>query len=338
MTAKEAAKSTTKKTARSAKRSTSKQSTSKSVKKSVEPRGLTVNRFAGIALGGGKTDRTAVAVIEYYPDSRRVFLRAIRDKVKGHDGDSGDQALIDLLTIEEPGLESIAFDAPLQLPKCIRCELVCPGFESCRLPEIRWLWNEHEARASSKRPNKVFTPYTERCAEVYIANHLSRTLEEPFHPPHALGANAAPLAARAHYLARRLTGLKQLDLQSMKRATSKRKGGRSVPRLVEVYPKLSLWQIGRDLKMPKSYLRFHRHAIDSDEARHYVIKTLMEREIAFVYQQDLRTLIDSPQSFDAFISALTAYLEFRGQTVARPQGFPSDEIWITYPKNDIHWT
>lgn len=314
---------------------TTKRTTAKKVS---EGRGLTVHRFAGIALGGGKTDRTAVAVIEYYPESRRVFLRAIRDKVRGHDGDSGDQALIDLLTIEEPGLEAIAFDAPLQLPKCIRCDLVCPGFESCRLPEMRWLWSEHEARAANKRPNKVFTPYTERCAEVYIANHLSRSLEEAFHPPHALGANAAPLAARAHYLARRLTGLKQFDVQSMKRATVKRAGGRSVPQLIEVFPKLSLWQIGRDLKVPKSHLRFHRHAVDSDEARHYVIKTLMEREIAFVYQQDLKTLIESPQAFDAFIAAITAYLEHRGQTVARPQGFPVDEIWITFPKNDIQWT
>lgn len=319
-------------------KSTAKRSTSK---KTSEGRGLTVHRFAGIALGGGKTDRTAVAVIEYYPESRRVFLRAIRDKVRGQDGDSGDQALIDLLTIEEPGLEAIAFDAPLQLPKCVRCELQCPGFESCRLPEMRWLWSEHEARAASKRPNKVFTPYTERCAEVYIANHLSRSLEEAFHPPHALGANAAPLAARAHYLARRLTGLKKVDVASMnstKRSAPSRAGGRSVPRLIEVFPKLSLWQIGRDLKVPKSYLRFHRHAVDSDEARHYVIKTLMEKEIAFVYQQDLKTLIESPQAFDAFISAITAYLEHRGQTVARPQGFPSEEIWITFPKNDIQWT
>ncbi len=142
-------------------KSTTKRTTAKKVS---EGRGLTVHRFAGIALGGGKTDRTAVAVIEYYPESRRVFLRAIRDKVRGHDGDSGDQALIDLLTIEEPGLEAIAFDAPLQLPKCIRCDLVCPGFESCRLPEMRWLWSEHEARAANKRPNKVFTSYTERCA------------------------------------------------------------------------------------------------------------------------------------------------------------------------------
>ena len=109
------------------------------------------------------------------------------------------------------------------------------------------------------------------------------------------------------------------------------------PRFLEVFPKLSVWQIGRDLRMPKSYLRFHRHAVDSDEARLYFIKTLIEREIAFVYQQDLKALVDNPQAFDAFISAMTAYLEYRGQTAPRPAGFPSEEIWITYPQDKIDW-
>jgi hypothetical protein len=320
-------------------------------------RGLTVHRFAGVALGGGKTDRTSVAVLEYYPEKSRVFLRVLRDRVKGESGVSSDQALVDLLTLEEPVLESIALDAPLQLPKCIRCTLVCPGFEVCRLPEIRWLWNEHESRESRKRPNKTFTPYTERCAEVFIANHLSLVLEEPFHPPHALGSNAAPLAARAHYLLRRITGKEEprlgttLKVAALKarptkvskttlrttKSTSRTKQVPQHPRFLEVFPKLSVWQIGRDLRMPKSHLRFHRHAVDSDEARHYFIKTLIEREIAFVYQQDLRTLVESPQAFDAFVCAMTAYLEYRGQTAPRPSGFPPEEIWITYPQERIDW-
>lgn len=289
-----------------------------------ESKGLTVHRFAGVALGGGKTERTAVAVLEYYPESKRIFLRALRDKIKSEGLVSSDEALVNFLMVEEVGLEMIAFDAPLQLPKCVRCDLICPGFEVCRLPEIRWLWSEHEAREKKKRPNKVFTPYTERCAEVSIANHL----EEPFHPPHALGANAAPLAARAHFLARRIT---------QKRVWNPAKTESTEPELIEVYPKLSVWRIGRDLKVPKSHLRFHRHAVDSDESRHYFIKQLIEREIAFIYQQDLKTLIESPQAFDAFVSALTAFLKYRGQTASRPAGFPKDEIWIEFPEEQIDW-
>lgn len=277
--------------------------------------GMRVHRFAGVALGGGKTDKTAVAIVEYYPEQKRVFLRALREKIRSEGEVSGDQMLFHFLTEEEPGLEIVALDAPLQLPKCIRCTLKCPGFEACKQPEIRWLWNEHEARDAKKRPNKVFTPYTERCSEVYIANHL----EEAFHPPHALGANAAPLAARAHFMARRL--------EQVKRA----------PELIEVFTKLSIWRMGRGLKVPKSHLKFHRHAVDSDEARHFFLKQLMERELAFLYQQDMKAMVENPQAFDAFIASLTAFLRFRGQTEKRPPHFPKGEMWIEFPVADIHW-
>ncbi len=281
----------------------------------LETHGTVINdlqyvRFAGVALGGGKTDKTAVAVLEFYPDQRRVFLRSLKDKVTGKNDLTGDEALYTLLTYDEKDLSCIAIDAPLQLPKCIRCEVKCPGLDRCREPEVKWMQEMHKKRAKNKRPNKMFTPYTERATEIYIANEL----EEPFHPSHALGSNAAPLLARAHFLRRRL----------------------EIP-VIEVYPKLTLWRIGNALDIPKSYLRFHKHAVDSDEARHYILKRLIEKEIAFIYQQDLRTMVENNICFEAFISALTAFLKFRGQTEKRPPGFPKDEGWIEFPREKIQW-
>jgi hypothetical protein len=271
---------------------------------------LKMVRFAGISLGGGKTDKTAVAVIEYFPNQKRIFLRTLKDKLSGKDGATADEALYALLNDEETDLSSVAFDVPLQLPKCFRCELRCPGVENCIQPEVKWMRNVHKGRAKEKRPNKMFTPYTERAAEIFIANKL----EEPFHPPHAMGSNAAPLTARARFLQRRL----------------------AVP-MMEVYPKLSLWRIGMALDIPKSYLRFHRHAVDSDEARHYILRSLIEKEIAFVYQQDLRMMVENSIAFDAFICALTAFLKFRDQTEKRPSDFPKEEIWIDFPRQKIQW-
>jgi Protein of unknown function (DUF429) len=280
---------------------------------------LQLERFAGVVLGGGKTDKTAVAVIEFYPDQKRVFLRSLRDRItiKGSGKNTGrgeitaDDALCEILNDDEKDLSLIAIDSPLQLPKCIRCTLPkCPGVETCREPEIKWLRETHLKREKSKRPNKMFTPYTERAVEVYISNEL----EEPFHPSHALGANAAPLTARANFLQRRL----------------------KTP-LIEFYPKLTLWRIGTAMNMPKSHLRFHRHAVDSDESRLYILKTLIEKEIAFVYQQDLRLMVENNTAFEAFIGALTAFLKSRGQTEKRPSGFPKDESWIEFPKQKIQW-
>ncbi len=267
-------------------------------------------RFAGVALGGGKTDKTAVAILEYYPAQRRVFLRSLREKISTAGEISADEALISILGAEEKDLSLIAFDAPLQLPKCMRCDLKCPGIERCREPEIKWMREVHKSRDPHKRPNKMFTPYTERAVEIHIAN----ALEEPFHPSHALGANSAPLAARAHFLSRRLE-----------------------VSLCEVYPKLSLWRMGCALEIPKSYLRFHRHAVDSDEARHFILRTLIERDIAFIYQQDLRLMVENTVCFDAFVCALTGFLSYRGQTEKKPIGFPRDEGWIEFPRQKINW-
>ena len=271
---------------------------------------LKVHRFAGVSLAGGKSDKTAVAILEYYPSEQKLFLRDLHDSIKATKEKSSDHYLYETLEKVEKDLDLIAIDAPLKLPKCMRCRLKCPGYETCKEPEIKWMWKVHRKRSKKKRPNKIFTPYTERCAEAYIANEL----EEQFFPPAAMGANGAPLAARAMFLNRRL-----------KTPT------------IEFYPKLSLWRIGCDLRIQKSYLRFHRHAIDSDECREFIVRQLVENEVVFVYQQDLRNMIERPHAFDAFMGALTAYLKFVGRTEKRPKDFPRSEAWVEFPKEEVVW-
>ncbi len=270
---------------------------------------LEVLRFAGVSLGGGKTDKTAVAQIEYFASQKRLFLRSLYTNVTALEEKSSDLVLYDLLT--EYKFKYIAVDAPLQLPLCMTCTLKCPGFEKCKQPHIKWMWEFHKKREKIKRPNKFFTPYTERCSEMYI----SSALEENFFPSHALGANAAPLTARAFFLKRRLKKLAFL----------------------ETFPKLSLWRLGNSLDIPKTYLRFHRHSVDGDEARYYILSRIVELNIAFIYQQDLRAMVENPQAFDAFIGALTAYLKFRGECEKAPKDFPKSEAWVEIPKQKITW-
>lgn len=255
-------------------------------------------------------DRTAVAVIEYYPQQKRVFLRSVRERVKSEGELSADLQLHTILTEAEPGLESVGINAPLQLPKCMRCELRCPGFERCKVSEIKWMWDFHRRRGKRKRPNKLFTPYTERCSEMYVSSEL----EEAFHPSHALGSNAAPLTARAVFISRRL----------------------ALP-VMEVYPKLSIWRMGRALRVPKSHLRFHKHSVDGDDARLAILKALVDHDIAFIYQQDMRAMVENNDAFEAFICALTAFLKFRGQTERPPAGYPKHEAWIEFPKESLVW-
>ncbi len=275
-----------------------------------QSRRLTVKRFIGLSLGGGKTDKTCLSVVEYYPLQKKIFLSRLFDKIKTEDDISADWQIHKLITKCPPPLVNVSFDVPLQMPKCVMCELKCPGYEVCREPEITWMWKHYRQVKKDKPKHKLFTPYTERCVEQYLQNQL----EEPFHLPHSLGANLAPLTARARFIHRRL----------------------KVPAL-EVYPKLSLWRIGNILHIGKSNLRFHRHWEAGRGGREVILQRMMDKNVAFIYDQDVRTLIESPQAFDSFICALTGLLSYLGHCEPRPRGFPRRESWIEIPKKVFPW-
>ncbi|MGE4131221.1 MAG: DUF429 domain-containing protein [Bdellovibrionales bacterium] len=271
---------------------------------------LKFHRFIGIALGGGKTDKTCLSVIEYYPAQHKIFLSRLFDRIKTEGDISADWQIHKLITKCPPPVESVAFDVPLKMPKCVTCRLKCPGYELCQEPEILWMWKHYRQSEKKKSPARLFTPYTERCVEQYLQSQL----EEPFHLPHSLGANFAPLTARARFITRRLKF-----------------------NTVEVYPKLSLWRIGASLQLPKSHLRLHRHWEGGRESRQAILDKMMDRNLAFIYDQDVRNLVESPQAFDSFICALTGLLSFLGACEPRPRGFPKKESWIEIPKKDFPW-
>ncbi|MGZ3724000.1 MAG: DUF429 domain-containing protein, partial [Bdellovibrionales bacterium] len=272
------------------------------------------HRFIGLSLGGGKTDKTALSVIEYYPAQKKIFLSRLFDKIQSEGETSADLLIHRMITQSPHPAESISFDVPIQLPKCLTCKhrFKCPGYEACDEPEIEWMWKHYRAQKKKKSPPKLFTPYTERCVEQFLQTEL----EEPFHLQHALGSNLAPLTARAQFIQNRL--------------------GRGY-NMLEVFPKLSLWRIGSALHMTKTQLRFHRHWDEGQTNRQAVITKMMDKNLAFIYDQDVKTLVDSPQSFDSFLCALTGLLSFLGHCEARPKGFPRSESWIEIPKKHFVW-
>lgn len=233
------------------------------------------------------------------------MLSKLIDSVKADDEVSNDATLI--TSIKELGvpLRMVAFDAPLTLPQCVPCRKECPGTSKCKEPHISWFWEHFRSSKKEKRTTRLFTPYTQRPVEAYLNNQL----EEAFHPSDALGANTAPLTARMNFLLRHL---KEIDC-------------------VEVFPKLSLWRIGRALKITKRHLRFHKHSVEGDKSRLVLLNTLSENGILFLYHADLVRLVAHGNAFDSLICALTAFLKHRNLTEPRPSGFPINEAWIEFP-------
>ncbi len=262
-------------------------------------------RFVGVSLSGGRSDRACLAVVEYFPKQERFFLTRLYEKIKTDDESSADQKIINIIHQHKNGLELVAFDSPISLPKCISCKLKCPGYEVCQEPELKWFRKFFDKINLKKKPKKFFLPYSQRCVDAY----LNYTNEEGVNVHHALGANLAPLTARALYLQKRI------DVKC-----------------IEIQPHISVVRLGKQLKIAKSQLTSFHHQIGGDEVRKNFLNQIIEKKNIFIYQQDYKSMIENNHAFEAFISSYVAYLDFHHQTETRPEGFPSDEAWVAIPK------
>ena len=72
-------------------------------------------------------------------------------------------------------------------------------------------------------------------------------------------------------------------------------------------------------------------------ARQAILKELIRQNIAFIYEQDVRLMVESVNAFDAFLCALTAVLKFTDQCEKVPKNFPKASGWIEIPKENLVW-
>lgn len=264
----------------------------------------------GVSLLGGKSERTCVAVLEYFPVHGKVFLHHLFEKIQGDRKISADTALLNLLDEFAQDAEAVGVDVPLQIPMCLRCKLKCPGVEACKVEAIRYMREIQDGIFKENKNAKYFTPYTQRPVEL----HIQRNLERPYYLQDALGANLAPLTARLHHL----------------------KSRRNFS-WVEVFPELSYVRLGEQLELPPKFLKQEGRAFEQDEARQVFLTSLLNRRLCFIYQQDIQRLIDNGDAFDAFLSAFTAFLGAVGECEKPPKDFPSSETWIQFPKTRVSW-
>lgn len=267
-----------------------------------------VNKYLGISLTGPKKSNTCITILEEYQKENKIFLSQLFTEIGEDTKNSSDTKLIQIIQQESKNLKYIAVDAPLVPPKCMRCELKCPGIEKCDEEEILWLKKWRKKREPKKRPNKWFSPYLERCVE----NYLSTEIDYDLNPDHAWGSNKAPLYARAHFLLKRLAKFK----------------------CYEVNPKLSIWRLGKALHVRESDLKAYRHPVSGEESRAAFMDELVKQNIIFIYNQDLKKLVKDTYAFESFINAFCLLLYDKKLTEARPKNFPKHEPWILFPQKD----
>jgi hypothetical protein len=279
----------------------------------VKPEPSAPRRYLGIELSGAKNQKTALAAIEYYPREEKIFLLDIYDRVAGHDHQTGDEALLEIIGELGPGTRRVGVNVPIELPPCITCtRKTCPMPARCSVPAVKWMRDATRRAARAGARAREFTPYTQRPAELFIRYGVLPKLPEwtRLEIDEALGGNKAPLTARMHFL--------RCHLKSFE--------------LAEVWPKLTVALLAQDLGLHRRTVTTYRHLEQGAHARGEILEALVSRHGVFIYERDVRKLAQSLAAFDAFVCAYTALLSDLGRCVKLPRDFPPSAGWLEFPR------
>jgi predicted nuclease with RNAse H fold len=256
-----------------------------------------LRRFVGISLGGGRGKTTAVARLEL---STTLTLAEARTRWGQRGGGEIEAPHADSAAPEAPFRDDVllrwferwvddttvvAFDAPLTLPPCVRCQLACPGVDACTVPVVEWMRRHGDAlsvRTGRSDPGKpTITPYTQRATELLLER---ATLQ----PREALGQGMGPLAARAAYLRRALSPRLRLH-----------------ENLLEVHPRATLIRMfgAREERRTR-----HGSAVQTWETRGQMLGRLVDSRVGLTFDRVWPDLVvRNVHVFHAVISAFTAY-------------------------------
>jgi hypothetical protein len=286
-------------------------------------------RYLGLELSGAKNPKTAVAVLEFYPKERKIFLLDIHDRIPDKLSSqksasertgqaSADEQLLAL--IEELTEDSakngrrkvrMGVNVPLELPPCLG-KAASTGSSSRCSSALKWM-RDITKKAQKSHQTKVleFTPYTQRPIELWIRYQVLPKLHphERFEIDETLGGNKAPLTARMVYLKPYLRGIE----------------------LIEAWPKLTIAALAEPLGLSKRNVSTYRRLEEGVHAREEILETLVAQRDVFIYDKDIRKLATNLSAFDAFICAYTALLSDLDQTAEAPPGFPTATGWVHYP-------
>lgn len=270
-------------------------------------------RYLGLELSGAKNPKTALSALEYYPRERKIFLLDVYDRVVPREGQTTDEALIELIGELGPDGAHLGVNVPLTLPPCFDCS--CKKALECSAPSVKWVKEliRRTGKASAARGVRPlpFTPYTQRPIEAFVRYSILPRVPEPlrFEIDETLGGNRAPLTARMHFLS---PALKKLEL-------------------LEVWPKLAIVLFAEELGLSRRVLQSYRQLESGVDARTEILERIAHSQGVFIYDRDLKKLAGSLAAFDSFICAYTALLCDLGLCQKAPAGFPLKSGWIAVP-------
>lgn len=276
-------------------------------------------RYLGLELSGAKNQKTSLAVLEFYPREKKIFLLDIYDKITQRENQTSDEALLEIIEEIDQDVMGMGVNVSLELPPCVTCtQKNCPLPLNCNVSSVKWmreLSQKIQEDPQNLNKQKDFTPYTQRPIELWVRHHIFSEIPASalFEVDETLGGNRAPLTARMNFLKRHLKTIF----------------------LYEVWPKLSVAILTSRLGLPKRVIQTYRHLEEGVLSREEILLALTHNKEMFIYEADMRKLSQNLTAFDAFICAWTALLADRKQCVPAPGHFPLESGWIQFPNWDF---
>lgn len=269
--------------------------------------------FAGLELGGGKSDRTALIHLEYFPQENRFFLRNIQSNLGASALDSADDILIE--EIHKIDATAIGVNAPLGFPPYLTCDenlLVPPEMSE----DASVIWMMEEAKRAGLGPKKLPTPYTQRALDVYLRTRVQTKFEFDLHLEETMGAGRAPLATRMRYLASQSPGIEYF----------------------EALPRLALVILAEWYRIPGRELRRYRDIEEGAGHRlsilHYLQNDLRERGLPqlFLYDADMEGVARDLPAFNALLCGMMVVYQHVGLIEKPDSDFQLEWGYMIIPK------
>lgn len=240
---------------------------------------------AGLELGGGKSDRTAMVELIFFTKEQKIFLHSLQGGIGASDSRTADAVLIKKLT-ESPA-RKIAVNAPMTFPPYVHApEAELVPMEQSKDASVQWMLREAKRAGIEKR--KFPTPYTQRAVDLYLRTRVQPKFQFDLHFEEAMGSGRAPLATRMRYIGSQIHNKHWL----------------------EVEPRLTLFRLAEWFQIPERELRRYRDIEDGASYRLSILEYLQYdlRENGFpqlfLYDTDMETIAKELPLFNAILSAM----------------------------------
>ncbi len=300
---------------------------------------MTPQRVAGLSLDGGRQDKFYLSLLEYYPDSKRWFLKTLQQPKQTIAG-QGDLAIP--YWIQKYELEGLFLDLPLSRPPCHDCQLTCPGIEQCPVDSVVQVrdqmqellaFDQKKYQANPKgyekerQTSEAFTYvkdlFQKSAREPLLSKSFKRKLKKGFLPywnrPLDLWIWCEYYDQLLGLFHQSYDSFGSVSLMQMSRFGYLKKHLPSGFELYESHPWLCLLELHRAKVVSRKQLMELTQISTGALARLSLIKQIEKTLKVFLYKEDLEVLVKRPQAFTSFLLALSGFAFLQQKTQTLPE-------------------